>query len=318
MSASAVTVRPIRSFDVEVVGVQALGPSFKRITFASDEVRSMGSGADGKTLDLRIKVMIPSAGRSLPDFSALMEMPAMTWYQAWLDMDEASRGFMRTYTVRQLRAESGEVDVDFVLHPPAGGGKAGPASSWAEGVRLGDRVVLIGPNAQAGPCSGIEFTPGTSRRILLVGDETAVPAIASILESLDPETVGHAIIEVPRAADFQDLVAPAGVDIQWIARGGRPHGAQLDAAVRLACLPGSHVDPQAEAVELEDVDVDEVILWETPAQQGVQPNGQLYAWIAGEAAVIRELRRYLVREVGMDRRQVAFMGYWRIGKSEDA
>ena len=54
------------------------------------------------------------------------------------------------------------------------------------------------------------------------------------------------------------------------------------------------------------------------AQQGVQPNGQLYAWIAGEAAVIRELRRYLVREVGMDRRQVAFMGYWRIGKSEDA
>lgn len=318
MSVSTVTDRPIRSFDVEVAAVRELGPSFKRITFASDDLRSMGSDANGDTLDLRIKVMIPAAGSNLPDFSALMEMSAMSWYQAWLDMDEASRGFMRTYTVRQLRADVGEVDVDFVLHPPAHGGKAGPASSWAENVRLGDRVVLIGPNVHAGPCSGIEFTPGISRRILLVGDETAVPAIASILASLDPETIGHAIIEVPKASDFQDLVAPAGIDIQWIARGGLAHGDQLNAAVRAACLPGSHLDPQAEAVELEDIDVDEVILWETPAQRGVQPTGQLYAWIAGEAAVIRELRRYLVREVGMDRRQVAFMGYWRIGKSEAA
>lgn len=317
MSSSTVTIRPIRPFDVEVVGVQELGPSFKRVTFASDDVRSMGSDADGSTLDLRIKVMVPSARHGLPDFAALMERPGTTWYQAWLDMDEASRGFMRTYTVRELRAELGEVDVDFVLHPPAVGGKPGPAATWAERVQLGDRLVLIGPNGQAGPCSGIEFTPGTSRRILLVGDETAVPAIASILASLDPNTIGHAILEVPKAADFQNLTAPAGVDIQWIARGSRAHGEQLNAAVRAACLPGSHVAAEAEVVELEDVNVDEVILWETPAQQGVQPSGQLYAWIAGEAAVIRELRRYLVREVGMDRRQVAFMGYWRIGKSED-
>lgn len=316
MSTSTVAVRPIRSFDVEVVRVQEIGKSFKRVTFGSEDLRSMGADANGNTLDLRIKVMIPSPGHDLPDFSSLMELPGMSWYQAWLDMDEQSRGFMRTYTVRQLRAEDAEVDVDFVLHPPASGGKAGPASSWAEQVQAGDRVVLIGPNAHAGPCSGVEFTPGSSRRLLLVGDETAVPAIASILENLDPAVMGHAILEVPHAADFQDLPAPAGVDIQWIARGERPHGKQLDAAVRTACLPGSHIDSQP--VELEDVDVDQVILWETPAQDGIQPSGQLYAWIAGEAAVIRELRRYLVREVGMDRREVAFMGYWRIGRSEDA
>lgn len=318
MSSSSVAVRPIRSFEVKVVGIEDLGPSFKRITFGSDDLRAMGSDAEGKTLDLRIKVMIPSPGHDLPDFAALMQRPGSTWYQAWLGMDEASRGFMRTYTVRRLRAEAGEIDVDFVLHPPADGGKPGPASCWAEQARLGERMVLIGPDADAGSCSGIEFTPGTSRRLLLVGDETAVPAIAAIVESLDPQTIGHVIIEVPSAADFQNLTAPAGVAIQWIARGSRAHGAQLDAAVRAACLPGSHLGSQVEAVDLDDVDVDEVTLWETPAQQGVQPNGQLYAWIAGEAAVIRELRRYLVREVGMDRRQVAFMGYWRIGRSEAA
>ena len=65
--------------------------------------------------------------------------------------------------------------------------------------------------------------------------------------------------------------------------------------------------------EPEDVNVDEEILWET-ATASTQP---FYAWLAGEAGVIKEMRRYLVREAGMDRRQVAFMGYWRRGKSEN-
>ena len=78
----------------------------------------------------------------------------------------------------------------------------------------------------------------------------------------------------------------------------------------------------------EDIDVDKTILWETPqlldaaALDGSlnpdKPSGALpfYAWIAGEAAVVRGLRRYLVRDVGIDRKQVAFMGYWRQGKAE--
>jgi iron complex transport system ATP-binding protein len=60
------------------------------------------------------------------------------------------------------------------------------------------------------------------------------------------------------------------------------------------------------------VDIDQVILWETTAGS-TRP---FYAWMAGEAAVIRGLRRYLVRDVGVDRKQVAFMGYWRAGKAE--
>jgi NADPH-dependent ferric siderophore reductase len=80
--------------------------------------------------------------------------------------------------------------------------------------------------------------------------------------------------------------------------------------------------------EPDDVDVDRDILWETPARMDTaaisatknpdKPAGAMpfYAWIAGEAAVIKDMRRYLVRDVGIDRKQVAFMGYWRQGKAE--
>jgi NADPH-dependent ferric siderophore reductase len=68
-----------------------------------------------------------------------------------------------------------------------------------------------------------------------------------------------------------------------------------------------------EPVELADVDVDQHVLWDVPGDAASRP---VYAWIAGEAACVKELRRHLVRGVGLDRRQVAFMGYWRHGKAE--
>jgi NADPH-dependent ferric siderophore reductase len=67
---------------------------------------------------------------------------------------------------------------------------------------------------------------------------------------------------------------------------------------------------------LPDVNVDEDILWEVP--DGSALDGELYAWLAGEASVIKRMRRFLVSEVGIDRRQVAFMGYWRDGRAEHA
>jgi NADPH-dependent ferric siderophore reductase len=68
------------------------------------------------------------------------------------------------------------------------------------------------------------------------------------------------------------------------------------------------------AQELEDIDVDLDDLWEVP--EPVAETGSFHVWLAGEAAVIRTLRRHLVAECGVDRRAVAFMGYWRLGRSE--
>ena len=67
---------------------------------------------------------------------------------------------------------------------------------------------------------------------------------------------------------------------------------------------------------LPDVDVDASLLWEVPER--ARAAGGVYAWVAGEAAVVRDLRRFLVRDVGLDRRSVAFMGYWRQGRAEAA
>lgn len=343
-SAKAISTEPMTlAFEVSVSGVRELGPNFRRITFGGYSLRDFG--VHGETLDLRVKLMIPSLGA---DGSALplpvVEMTQAGWYREWLAMDPAVRGSMRTYTVREARLDGvyPEIDVDFVMHfDDAGHG--GPGANWALNARPGDAITIIGPNNRAAHCvtaeiySGIEWRPGLAQRVLLAGDETAVPAISAILESLPAYMTGQAFLEVPEAGDFQDLKTAADIDITWLARGAsigrsRPHGELLSAAVRKAVPVPGWVGIKASdggaGPEPEDVNVDVDILWETPARMDTAaigasknpgvPAGAMpfYAWIAGEAGVIKDMRRYLVRDVGIDRKQVAFMGYWRQGKSE--
>ncbi|MGL3805153.1 SIP domain-containing protein [Paeniglutamicibacter sp. R2-26] len=333
-------VSEMLAFATRVVAVENVGKNFRRVTFAGADLAHFGAG--DAPLDLRIKLMIPpvpvddagapgnTRGLGLPgEFSSLRpgallaEDEAAGWYRRWLALPEAERGSMRTYTARALRpaghrdnrGAEPELDIDFVLHLRTEGGKltGGPATVWAAQAQPGDELLVLGPNAalcDAG-YGGIEFRPGTATRILLAGDETAAPAICSILESLPAGITGHALIEVPTTEDIQGSSTRSGVSVQWLPRGSHPHGELLASAVRAAVAI-----PAAGAVvtgaEPEDVDVDETILWET-ATASTQP---FYAWLAGEAGMIKELRRYLVRDAGMDRKQVAFMGYWRRGKSE--
>ncbi len=331
------------AFGVTVSAVQELSPNFRRITFGGYSLRDFG--VHGGTLDLRVKLMIPSLaedGTQLP--LPVFQMEQSGWYREWLAMDPATRGSMRTYTVRQERLDAvyPEIDVDFVMHFDAEG-NGGPAANWALNAKPGDSLTIIGPNNRAAHCvtaeiySGIEWRPGLAQRVLLAGDETAVPAISAILESLPAYMSGHAFLEVPEAGDFLDLDSDADVQITWLARGAsigrsRPHGELLQEAVRAAVPEPGWVGIKASAdgagPEPEDVDVDQDILWETPARMETaaiaatknpgMPAGAMpfYAWIAGEAGVIKDMRRYLVRDVGIDRKQVAFMGYWRQGKAE--
>ena len=351
---------PVLAFNVEVKKVRRIGATFQRVTFGGDCLRNFGVA--GPTCDLRIKVIIPPAGGGTVDVGAELSRGGSDggWYQRWLAIDPAERGVMRTYTVRESRCgeQDPEIDVDFVLHLDADGG--GPAAQWAAGATPGSTVWLIGPNAAAAQCAtaeaygGIEWRPGLASQVLLAGDETAVPAISAILESLPADIGGHAFLEVPDAADIQHISTSSSVDIRWLVRGGTPHGALLAGAVRgsvpppgWAALPRTGPAPAGQAAaapavaapgpEPEDVDIDSGTLWETP--QGLQAavpsqdNGAVpgrrrpadgrpagsqpfYAWIAGEAAVVRDVRRYLVRDVGVDRKQVAFMGYWRSGRAE--
>ncbi|WP_163166371.1 siderophore-interacting protein [Arthrobacter sp. Alg241-R88] len=341
--AAASTEPMTLAFEVTVSSVQELSPNFRRITFGGYSLRDFG--VNGDTLDLRIKLMIPSLaadGTELP--LPAFEMSRAGWYREWLAMDPAVRGSMRTYTVRHARLDTvyPEIDVDFVMHFDSHG-NGGPAANWALNARPGDAITLIGPNNRAAQCltaeayGGIEWRPGLAQRILLAGDETAVPAISAILEGLPEYMTGHAFLEVPEAGDFLELSSPADIEVTWLARGAaigrsRPHGELLEEAVRKAVpVPGWVAIKAADGAagpEPEDVNVDVDILWETPQRMETDeiqatknpdmPAGAMpfYAWIAGEAAVIKDMRRYLVRDVGIDRKQVAFMGYWRQGKAE--
>jgi len=337
----ALEASPTLAFGLAVSAVRDLGPSLRRITLTGADLEHFG--VNGDLLDVRIKVVIPDlagAGHGGPEPDgvkpgdaaqpvdhlahlrpdALLETDEVAgWYRRWLLADVGERGVLRTYTARRFRpagdpANAGrhaELDVDFVLHVHEEEGRlvGGPASVWAATAAPGDAVTVLGPNRRlCGPdYAGIEFRPGTAQRILLAGDETAVPAICSILESLPAGIAGLACLEVPEAADVQQVRTASDVEVRWLPRGSRQHGEPLLEAVRTAVVPSSSV-----AEEPEEIDVDEAILWETTAGA----RAPFYAWIAGEAGVVKELRRHLVRDAGIDRRQVAFMGYWRQGKAE--
>ena len=311
-----------RPFGATVRSVQQLSPHFTRITLTGPQLQFFGTDGD----DQRIKVLFPSPDGRLNDVGADDEdaIRRGTWYEEWRALPEAERSPMRTYTVRAVRPALAEVDVDMVAH-----GDVGPASRWVQRAEQGDQLVVVGPDARSiHSAGGRDWAPGAAREMLLAGDETAAPAICAILEDLEPGRSAHAFIEVPTAADFLDVSLPEGADITWLAREEHPHGHALVPAVRQwaaghldAIAPAKAVVPQ----NLEDVDVDAQLLWDSPVLQ-VQPTdacgrgercgGEFYAWFAGEAGVIKTLRRFLVAEVGVCRRRVAFMGYWRQGRAE--
>lgn len=299
-------VAPWRFFTCDVRAVRQLSPSFRRITVGGDALARFADNG----YDQRIKVVLP-----LPD-SGLTHLPdGPDWYASWRALPDERRNPIRTYTVRAVRAYAGEVDIDFAMH-----GDGGPASRWAGRARPGDAVAILGPDAaHDGEHGGVEFRPPSHAScLLLAGDETAVPAICSILERLPADARGEALLEVPHADDRWPVTAPAGMAVTWLPRSGGAHGGRLVPAVtaaaeRLLTVGGVTGSGVTGDVELVDVDVDRDILWEVPVARATAAP---YAWLAGEAGVIRALRRHLVSERGYDRGSVAFMGYWRLGRSD--
>ena len=286
--------------------VDRISPTFARVTFGGDALLSFGT--PGGVLDQRIKLIFPAEGQPLPELPG----SGADWYQAWLAVPETHRGSMRTYSIRQLTADAAgtSVVIDFVLHLAPGA--TGPASRWASRAQAGDELIIIGPRRGRTDGGGIEYSPGDAREILLAGDETAAPAIARILEDVDRDTRGVAFIEVPDAADALAIDAPAGVEVRWIARNERAHGEALLPAVL------DHLGTTT-TVEIADAPTEDP-LWETPIFSSLgeeldpsTPHADRYFWIAGESGVVTTLRRQLVKELGIDRTQVAFMGYWRRG-----
>lgn len=227
-------------------------PAMVRVTLAGDEL----AGFPGDGPDRRIKMFFPAPGQERPAVPR-----ASTAGPVW-PAGEA-RPAIRTYTVRRFDPRAGELDVDFVLH--AG---HGPAAAWAREARPGTWVGVSEPGGRYVPDPAADFH-------VVIGDETALPAVATVLDALGSlgATSKLVFVEVADAAEEQDLPAA----ISWVHRGARPAGEPLADAVRAAEFPP----------------------------------GRGQAWLSGESACVRDLRRHLLDERGLDRRLVYATGYWR-------
>ncbi|WP_326722924.1 siderophore-interacting protein [Streptomyces sp. NBC_00243] len=267
---------PFRFFSLQVVRTRRLGPSLARVTFAGPDLRAFASNG----LDQSLSLFLPHPGQTEPRVPIEL---GDGWWQAWRELPDDVRAVMRSYTLRSLRRDPDEIDIDFVLHgvEPEAETPAGPASRWASEAAPGDRVLLLGPAIEDN--RAIRFRPPEDTDLVVVwADETAVPAASAILESLPAGTRARAWLEVEHTEDIQDLVIAADADITWLVRDdGSPMAVD---AVRAAQLP--------------------------PAERP-------YVWIAGESGQVKELRRHLVREREIDRRRITFVGYWRRGLTEE-
>ncbi|WP_392967299.1 siderophore-interacting protein [Streptomyces sp. LN245] len=271
---------PFRFFTLRVVRTRRLGPSLLRVTFGGPGLVDFHS--DGR--DQSLSLFLPHPGQDEP--AVPIEL-GDDWWQAWRELPDDVRAVMRSYTLRELRRDPDEIDIDFALHglEPGAAVPAGPAARWASGARAGDRVVLLGPAVADN--RAIRFRPpADTDLVVLWGDETALPAASAILESLPAGLRVLAWLEVHHAADIQDLATSADAEITWLVRDELTAGSSPSAldALRNAQLPSARAP---------------------------------YAWIAGESGHVKELRRHLVRERGIDRRRVTFVGYWRQGLSEE-
>ena len=291
-------------FPARVCRMSDITPHMRRFTVTSDHLARYGDPG----YDQRIKVVFPTETANLDS------MPTgPNWYLDWRALDPRTRPPFRTYTTRAVRHEQLEVDVDMVTHDVQG-----PASHWIRDAVVGDDILIVAPSIEDEPPHlGIDFVPPTQvGNFLLVGDETAAPAIAVILEQLPRDARGVVIVEFPDDADAAYIPEHPGFARYIAGRGSGPRHAFLERTVR-DVLP--ELCPAGHGAEVEEVDIDEDLLWEVPrtAKGGAAlKSAPLYAWLAGEASAIKSLRRFLVSEHGVDRRAVAFMGYWRLGKVE--
>lgn len=222
MSASpADSGTPYEFFRAAVVRTLRLSPSLVRVVLGDPSLARVVS--EGR--DQRFKLFLPRPGQPEP---VLPDPLGADWYARWHALDPAVRGVMRTYTIRDARADPPELDVHFALH-----GDLGPASAWARRAMPGDRVALLAPVRRGN--GGVDFRlPPDADTVLLTGDETALPAVAGILAALPQGIRVRALLEVAHPEDRLPLPTRADADIRWHVR---PKGTPSPLPLALTSTP---------------------------------------------------------------------------------
>lgn len=246
-----------------VLRTEDVGPSMRRVVLGDGDVADVIERHAGFA-DSYVKLAFLADGVDYPDPLDLDVVRATMPSEAW--------PVLRTYTVRHLDAAAGELWIDLVTH-----GDDGLAGPWAQRVQPGESIHVRGP--------GGAYTPDPAAdHHLLVGDESALPAIAASLEALPAGARATAFIEVDGPDDEVAIATTADADVRWLHRGPAAAGTTtlLDDAVRA---------------------------W-------AWPSGRVQAFVHGESALLKTVRPY-VRERGVARSDLSVSAYWRRGETEE-
>ncbi|WP_027058454.1 siderophore-interacting protein [Mesorhizobium loti] len=189
---------PVFFREITVVSSRRISPHMQRLRFAGTDLDRFGDGG------LHMRLLLPPRGRR-PVWPSM----GIDGLLVWPAGEDALT--VRVYTIRAIDAASGWLDVDFVLHP----GQDTPAAIFAQNAQVGDVIGMIGPGGGEAPEAQI---------LLLVGDDTALPAIGRILEHLPSSTRAEALIEVDGPDDRIALPQGGNIDITWLYRRGREAG----------------------------------------------------------------------------------------------
>ncbi|MEQ2026895.1 siderophore-interacting protein [Xenorhabdus szentirmaii] len=297
-------------FDLYLKERIVVSPSILRCVFQGDDVDQMQRHAP----DQRIKLLLPQ-----PDSVKLNFGDENDWYRGYQSIPKEQRPLMRTYTIRELRTEKKEMDVEFVLHD-----HHSPVSNWLSQVQSGDLLQVVAPRREqqdgmegsgkkGNGIEGCEWKPSPQvRQSLLIADETALPAALGILEQLaedDAPPYVQAFFEVPVTEDCVNLDHFTFADIFWLPRDGQEkyeHGERLVEAVRQHVVIPESANIQMQSTIEEASSEDK--LWER-AENENNPNS-FYAWVAAESSTVKKLRHYLILERHLDRSTINFMAYW--------
>ena len=216
-------------------------------------------GFAGAAPTSHLKVFLPTEGQTAPI------LPEYTPDGA-VSAGDGPQPAVRTYTPRRFDEASGTLEIQFVLHG------AGPASEWGERASAGDQLAVAGPGGR------FSMDPA-AERWWIAGDESAIPAVGTLLEALPDSAAAEVHLEVAGPDDEIELASPAKTTITWHhRRTPDAWGTELDEAARAAAIAdGTRV------------------------------------WVACEAAAMRGIRRYLIGERRLPASSLVTRGYWRLG-----
>lgn len=247
--------------EMRVVEATSITPHMRRVRLAGDDLDRFSRTG------LHIRLLFPPKGVTKPAWPQIGKNGEAVW------PDGDDRPLARVYTIRSIDVDRGLVDVDMVLHE----GDAYPGAGWAARARAGDIVGMVGPGGSDAP---------VARKLVLLGDETALPAIGRILEGAASGTQAIVRVEIADEAEKQVLTSRADLDLEWLSRNGRDAGTTglLPDALKALSLRGDDLD--------------------------------LFVWAGCEFSAFKAIRGHLRKEIGLPTKQHLVVSYWRRGVAE--